>query len=48
MPVPFDPVDVIGLPIDQKRSLQGERLKALVTRLASCGMMATPSVLTFP
>ena len=37
MPAPFDPVDVIGLPIDQKRSLQGERLKALVARLASCG-----------
>ena len=37
MPAPFDPVDVIGLPIDQKRSLQRKRLKALVARLTSCG-----------
>ncbi len=36
MPEPFDPVDVIGLPINQKRALQGERLAALVVRLASC------------
>jgi phenylacetate-CoA ligase len=33
----FDPVDVAGLPGDQKRSLQGERLAALVARLASSG-----------
>ena len=37
MPAPFDPVDVVGLPADQKRDLQGERLTALVSRLATCG-----------
>ena len=35
MPLPFDPVDTIGLPAEQKRSLQGERLSALVDRLAT-------------
>ena len=29
---PFDPVDVTGLPGDQKRKLQSERLAALVAR----------------
>ncbi|MCP4851024.1 MAG: phenylacetate--CoA ligase [Actinomycetia bacterium] len=35
MPLPFDPVDTVGLPAEQKRSLQGERLSALVDRLAT-------------
>ena len=35
MPLPFDPVDTVGLPPEQKRSLQGERLSALVDRLAT-------------
>ena len=35
MPLPFDPVDTVGLPAEQKRSLQGERLSALVNRLAT-------------
>ena len=34
---PFDPVDVTGLPGDQKRKLQGERLAALVARLSTSG-----------
>jgi phenylacetate-CoA ligase len=36
-PRPFDPVDVFGLPADQKRAIQGDRLAALVARLATCG-----------
>ena len=37
MPTPFGPVDTVGLPAEEKRTLQGERLHALVARLASCG-----------
>ncbi len=37
MPLPFDPVDTVGLPTDQKRALQSERLSALVHRLATGG-----------
>jgi phenylacetate-CoA ligase len=33
----FDPVDIVGLPTVEKRSLQGERLAALVARLAASG-----------
>ena len=33
----FDPVDMVGLPPAEKHSLQGERLAALVARLASSG-----------
>ena len=33
----FDPVDMVGLPPAEKHSLQGERLAALVARLATCG-----------
>ena len=33
----FDPVDIVGLPTVEKRSLQGERLAALVARLATSG-----------
>jgi len=33
----FDPVDIVGLPVEEKRSLQGERLATLVARLATCG-----------
>ena len=37
MPLPFDPVDTVGLPAEQKRAQQGERLSALVDRLATGG-----------
>jgi len=37
VPIPFDPVDTTGLPANEKRTLQGERLHALVARLATCG-----------